>query len=61
MDEIAKVLLRIDSWDDEGRPRTFTHIRDTEVIDLGQPENKHFISAMVDPVVIEPDRERIKQ
>jgi len=57
-----KVLMRIDTWDDAGRPRTFTRILDDEMVDLGKdPEKNHFVAVLADELGMAADPERIKQ
>ena len=48
------VVLKVNSKDDLGRPKEVTMIYDEEKVDVSNPKNREFITAMIEPKLIAP-------
>jgi hypothetical protein len=48
------MLLKVVTHDELGRPRKLEAVYDEETVDVSDPKNREFITALVEPQVVNP-------
>lgn len=54
-------VLRVTSYDHEGKPATFAIVWDDEVIDLREPGSRDFVTGFIDPDALGPRTEEMRK